>query len=462
MSAEASRAPGARRRVPGSRSRAHWEREQAMLGPGLQAVVQWAGLAMASARGSLVEDVDGNVFIDLMGGAGVNSIGHAHPALVAALKEQLDAWMVGAFGSRARLEMLETLRPLLPAGLKRIQLYSGGAEAVEAALRLAKSYTGKHEFLSFWGGFHGKTLGALALTSGVRAGLGPLPPGFIGAPFANSYRCPLRCPSCDLACVELARDAIREQSTGALAAIVVEPVQGRAGNVPAPPGYLRALKELAHEFDALLIADEMITGFGRTGELFGCDHDGVVPDIAVVGKGMGGGYPVSGIVSSEEIMAARPFSEPSASSSSYGGFPAACAAVSATLRVIVEERLVARSKALGAELLDRLKGLQGEARLVGDVRGRGLMIGLELVEDPVTRAPVSREVVRRVFLALLERGLIVMVGGNCLRLYPPLTIERETAHRAADILERVLREQDVGAAGKRRRPAAAAVSPGGA
>src|SRR5262249_21211620 len=156
---------------------------------------------------------------------------------------------------------------------------------------------------------------------------------------------------------ELVREAIREQSTGALAAIVVEPVQGRAGNVPAPPGYLRALQELAQERGALLIADEMITGFGRTGELFGCDHDGVVPDIAVVGKGMGGGYPVCGIISSDEIMSARPFSEPSASSSSFGGFPMACAAVAATLKVIEEERLVARTKDVGTALLARLEGL---------------------------------------------------------------------------------------------------------
>jgi len=424
--------------LPGPLSRGHWAEEQALIGPGLPALVQWAELTVASASGSLLTDVDGNEYIDLNGASGVNSIGHSHPALVAALKEQLDSWLVGAYGSRARLDMLELLAGLLPPGLDRIQLYSGGAEAVEAALRLAKSHTGKHEFLSFYGGFHGKTLGALALTSGARQGLGPLPPGFFSAPFANCYRCPLRCSSCDLECVGLARDVIREQSSGALAAIVVEPVQGKAGNVPAPPGYLRALKELAREFDALLIADEMITGFGRTGAMFGCDHDEVVPDIALVGKGMGGGYPVSGVVSSSEIMSAAPFSDPSASSSSYGGFPAACAAVGATLRVIVDEGLVARSRSLGAELLLRLKELEGKAPLVGEVRGQGMMIGIELVEDPVTRTPVAREVVQQVFGALLQQGVLVMVGGNSLRLYPPLSIEPETAHRAADVIERVL------------------------
>src|SRR5205807_3408244 len=167
----------------------------------------------------------GNRYIDLLGASGVNSIGHSHPKLVAALQEQIESWLVGAFGSRARLEMLEVLSELLPEGLDRIQLYSGGSEAVEAGLRLAKAYTGKYEFLSFWGGFHGKTLGALALTSGARAGLGPLPPGFFSAPYGNAYHCPLRCEKCDLRCVDLARDVVKEQSSGALAAIVVEPVQ---------------------------------------------------------------------------------------------------------------------------------------------------------------------------------------------------------------------------------------------
>ncbi|TMK77690.1 MAG: aspartate aminotransferase family protein [Actinobacteria bacterium] len=423
---------------PGAGSREHWREEQSLIGPGLPAVMQWAELTIASASGAFLTDVDGNEYIDLLGASGVNSIGHSHPALVAALKEQVDSWMVGAYGSRARLDMLELLQRMLPPGLDRIQLYSGGAEAVEAALRLAKAYTGKYEFLSFWDGFHGKTLGALALTSGARKDLGPLPPGFFSAPFANCYRCPLRCAGCDLACLDLVRSVIREQSSGALAAIIVEPVQGKAGNVPAPPGYLRALKELAHEHGALLIADEMITGFGRTGELFGCDHDGIIPDIALVGKGMAGGYPVSGVISSSEIMSAAPFSDPSASSSSYGGFPTACAAVAATLGVIVEEDLVARSRTLGAELIARLKELEGSAPLVGEVRGQGLMIGIELVEDRETRAPVSRETVQGVFRYLLEQGVLVMVGGNSLRLYPPLSIAPETAHRAVDVIERVL------------------------
>jgi 4-aminobutyrate aminotransferase/4-aminobutyrate aminotransferase/(S)-3-amino-2-methylpropionate transaminase len=429
--------------MPGRASAETWAGEQDVIGPGLQAVVQWAQIAIAHGEGSRVTDVDGNQYIDLMGGAGVNSVGHSHPRLVEALKAQLELWMVGSFSSPARLRMLQLVREILPSGLDRIQLYTSGAEAVEAAIRLAKAATGKYEFLSFWNGFHGKTLGAGALTAGARQGTGPLPSGFFTTPYANCYHCPLKMtyPGCGFACVDLARDQIRQQSTGALAAIVAEPIQGRSGNVPPPPGYMAALKELAREFDALLIGDETLTGFGRTGEMFGCDHDGVTPDIAIVGKGMGGGYPVSGVVASSELMSAVPFSAPSASSSSYGGFPMAGAAVAATLEVIRDERLVENARVVGEVMLAALQGLEETAQGVGQVRGRGLMIGIELVSDREQRSPVSAEQLRETFLALLRRGVIVMVGGGSLRLYPPLSIDAETALEAAETITDVLTNQ---------------------
>jgi 4-aminobutyrate aminotransferase/4-aminobutyrate aminotransferase/(S)-3-amino-2-methylpropionate transaminase len=413
-----------------------------VIGPGLQAVVQWAELCFVRGRGALLTDIDNNVYIDFMGGAGVNSIGHTHPRFVDALSAQLREWTIGSFASEARLRMLQTLKHLLPVGLDRVQLYSSGAEAVEAALRLAKSYTGKFEFLSFWNGFHGKTMGSLALTDGARMGLGPVAPGFFSAPYAYCYRCPLQLhfPDCGLACVDHAREVIRHQTSGDLAGIVVEPVQGRAGNLAPPPGYLRALQSVAREFDALLIADETMTGFGRAGSMFASEQDGVVPDIMIVGKGMGGGYPVTGVISTSAIMSASPYADPSASSSSYGAFPLACRAVDATLNVILEEHLVEHSACLGNALLQQLQSETGDVGVVGDVRGRGLMIGIELVEDHGKRR-ASKEAVRDIYLAILRAGVLVMTGGNSLRLYPPLSIQDELAHEGVSTIARVLREQ---------------------
>ncbi|MFE7425840.1 aspartate aminotransferase family protein [Streptomyces sp. NPDC057545] len=422
------------------RGEAHWAEEQEVIGPGLQAVMLLSRLCVAEADGAEIVDVDGNRVIDFQGAGGVNSIGHAEPRFTTALAQELTRATAGAFGSPARLDMVRVLREFLPEDLDTIQLYSGGTEAVEAALRLAKSVTGKHEFLSFWGGFHGKTMGSLALTAGARSGLGPLPPGYFSAPYANCYRCPfkLRAPECGFACVDHARDVIKENSTGALAAIVVEPVQGRSGNVVPPRGYLAALGEVAREFDALLIADEMMTGFGRTGAAFAYQHEEVRPDVLTVGKGMGGGYPVTGVVASAETMAAAPFSEPSASSSSFGAFPMACRAVAATTSILTEDKLVDNAATRGREMLDQLADLTELAPLVGDVRGAGLALGIELVVDKRTREPAPKSLVQRVYLELLEAGVLVMLGGNTLRLYPPLTVDRAQVETAVGIIRETL------------------------
>ncbi|HVX47344.1 MAG TPA: aminotransferase class III-fold pyridoxal phosphate-dependent enzyme, partial [Mycobacteriales bacterium] len=313
-------------RNPRTLSAEHWAAEQEAIGPGLQAVMLWSQLCIRTASGALLCDVDGNEIVDFQGAGGVNSIGHANPRWAKAVADALAAGPAGAFGTEPRREMAAAVRAVLPPPLDRIQLYSGGTEAVEAGLRLAKSVTGKHEFLSFWGGFHGKTMGSLALTAGARAGLGPLPAGYFSAPFPNPYR-PVfdPDPARDVtACLENAREVIKQNSTGALAAIVVEPMQGRCGNVVPGPGFLSGLKELAREFDALLICDEMMTGFGRTGSMFAFTQHDVQPDIVTVGKGMGNGYPVTGVIASADTMAAAPFSDPSASSSSFGAFPGAC------------------------------------------------------------------------------------------------------------------------------------------
>ncbi|QMU71728.1 aspartate aminotransferase family protein [Streptacidiphilus sp. P02-A3a] len=418
----------------------HWAAELAVMGPGISEAVAWAGLVIDRAEGTRLTDIEGNSYLDLMGGAGVNLIGHSHPAYIAAMTEQLNTWQIGAHASRARLDALLGLAALLPSGLDRVQLYSSGAEAVESAIRVAKSATGKFEILSFWGGFHGRTAAALAATGGARTGLGPAMPGVHTTPYANCYRCPLKTtyPGCGLACVDHARDSLREQSSGSLAAILVEPVQGRSGNVVPPPGYLTALHELAAEHDALLICDESMTGLGRTGTALASQHDDVTPDIAILGKGLGNGYPVSAVAAPTALMEAGPYGKPSASSSSYGGFPLACAAVSAVTRTVREERLADLAATLGATLLDHLRDLIPIAGIVGDIRGRGLAIGIELVTDQTNRKPLPKDHLRKVFTDLLNHGVLVMTGGSTLRLYPPLTATADELDQAADALARVL------------------------
>lgn len=435
--------PGTSRNIPGPNSTAILEQEKKTIGPGLQAVVQWAGIAFVKGEGPFLLDADDNVYIDFMGGSGVNSIGHSHPRFIERMSGQLSDLMIGAFPSKNRIEMLSMFKKILPPELDRVQLYTGGTEAVEAALRLARSYTGKYEFLSFWNGYHGKTFGALALTDGAKRGYGPLSPGALGAPYAHCYHCAfkLEFPSCKFACVSHVRDVIKHESTGALAAIIVEPIQGRLGNVTAPQGYLKELKAIAKEHGALLIVDETMTCMGRTGKMFAFEYDEIVPDIVIMGKGLGGGFPVTAIASSSEIMSKGPFAEASASSSSFGGFPLACEALRTTIEVVIEENLTKRAADLGADLLTELKKIEAEIPLVGQVYGRGLMLGIELVADKNKRQPASREVLQQVFTELLRHGVLTMIGGNSLRLYPALNIDREIALEGVQIIRKVLHEQ---------------------
>ncbi len=426
--------------VPGPKSRSLFAREEQFLAPGLQSIALKSRLAIERGEGSLLTDVDGNTFIDFSAGVGVASLGHSHPVYREALRAQLDKVVVGSFSTEVRVELTELIARLAPGDLCRTQFYSGGAEAAEAGLRLAKSHTKKYEFLGFWGGFHGKTGGVLGLMgSDWKKGLGPLMPGLSLAPYADCYRCPFgkTFPECDFFCVDFVREAIEYQTTGQLAALVVEPMQGTAGNVIPPPGYLAKLKEVAEENGALLIADEMLTGFGRTGRLFGCDHDAVVPDIMLLGKGMGSGYAVSAVVSTDEISRALPFAEPSGSSSSHGGNPLASAAALVTLQTVLAESLVENSAQVGAFLLDKLKALGEKYKFIGDVRGKGLFIGLDLVKDRATKTPLEKEVTERIFQEALRRGLLLMAYSSRVRINPALTLTGEVAEAGINVLDEV-------------------------
>ncbi len=302
-----------------------------------------------SGEGATLTDADGNVYVDFFAGVAVASLGHGHPALAQAIADQASRLMVGTFATPERAEAFRLLSDAAPGRLKRAHLYSGGAEAVEAALRLARSATKKHEVLGFWGGFHGKTGGVIGLIGDeFKQGYGPLPGGNYLVPYADCYRCPfqLEYPQCGMFCVEFAAKQLKNSSAGALAAVIVEPFQGTAGNVIPPDDYLPAVKQIARDNGALLIADEMITGFGRTGKWWGVEHSGVEPDVMTVGKGMASGFPVSGVLLSDDFATAEPFAKPSASSSSYGGNPLAAVAVAETitqLRASIWSRIRARS-----------------------------------------------------------------------------------------------------------------------
>ena len=338
---------------------------------------------------------------------------------------------------------MKLLAELAPGAIRRTQLYSGGAEAVEAAIRLAKAYTKKYEVVGFWGGFHGKTGGVLGLIGDEwKQKWGPLPGGTYQVPYADCYRCPfqLTYPGCGMFCLDFIRESVKKTTAGMIAAVLVEPMQGTAGNVVPPPEFLPGVRDIARENDALLIADEMITGFGRTGKLFGCEHTGVEPDVMTIGKGFGNGFPVSGLMSTDAITSAQPFARPSASSSSYGGNPLAATAALTTVHAILDERLVDNAARVGAVLLRELRGLQEKYEFIGDVRGAGLLVGMDLVKDRRSKEPLSREVSEDIFLGALRRGLILMGYFSRVRINPPLILTESEARDGVAILDEVFAE----------------------
>jgi len=398
---------------------------------------------MAEGRGCTLVDADGNEYLDFFAGVAVASLGHSHPRFVSAMVRQIERLAVGSFTTEPRLQLLKLLAELAPGALQRTQLYSGGAEAVEAAIRLAKSYTKKFEVVGFWGGFHGKTGGVMGLIGDEwKQKWGPLAPGTHLVPYADCYRCPFKLtyPDCGMFCLDFMRQSLKTTTGGQIAAIIVEPMQGTAGNVVPPPEFLPGVADIAREHEALLIADEMITGFGRTGTMFGCEHTETKPDIMTIGKGLGSGFPVTGLISTDAITAAYPFAKPSSSSSSYGGNPLAATAALTTIETILDEELVDNARRVGAVLLHELQQLQDKYEFIGDVRGSGLLIGLDLVKDRRTKEPLSPAVGERIFLGALRRGLLLMGYFSRMRINPPLILTETQARDGVAILDEVFAE----------------------
>src|SRR5574338_664603 len=424
--------------IPGPKSLELFNDEINYIAPGIQTIATRSKIAIDKGEGCIVQDVDGDRYIDFFVGVGVASLGYNHPVYNRLMKEQLDNIHVGSFTTQNRVKLTKLLSEIAIGDLKWSQFYSGGAEAVEAALRMAKSYTKKTEFIGFWNGFHGKTVGVLGLLGDdFKFGLGPLPAGIYNTPYADCRHCEFNrtFPGCNWECVDHIRKKIRYETTNNIAAIIVEPIQGTAGNVVPAQGFLKELRKLTDEIGALLICDEMITGFGRTGKMFGTQHEDIVPDIITIGKGFGGGFPMTGVMSRKEIIFAKPFGNPSGSSASFGGNPLASTAAYATLKTIIEEGLVENSATVGAFMLDKFNEMKERIPIIGDVRGKGLMIGIELVQDKGSKVKLDKKYTEMVFQECLKRGLIVMGYNADIRIYPPLIVSKEIAEEGIQIME---------------------------
>ena len=442
-------APLVRTDIPGPKSQALWARDASFHASNSSPAAQWLRIVVKDGCGAVLRDVDDNLFVDFASGAVVANLGHAPPAVAQAVAEESARLMhFFDFATPARAEFFEALARTLPPPLQTFQMYSTGAEAVEAALRLAKSHTGGYEVLSFHQAWHGRTLGAMALMGGfpLKRGYGPFAPGAIHSPNPNCYRCPLDLErdSCAVACARLADRACEQSLEGTLAAVIVEPVQGVGGVIPFPPEFLAHLRELCDRTGALLIFDEILTGVGRTGPMWAFEASGVVPDVLLAGKGLAGGYPVSLIASRRDILDTGPFGRPGAGASTFASGNVACAAGRATLALLEDGAVLANGRRVGAALLAALHELADRHPIIGDVRGVGMLLAVELVGDRAAKTPVPPATVRELVLALARRGVLVAGGGAVLRITPPLVITEEMALAGVAALDDALTEVEAG------------------
>jgi 4-aminobutyrate aminotransferase len=435
-----SRVPDIRTELPGPKARDIIARDRAAVST---SYTRDYPFVIAKGRGAVVEDVDGNVFLDCTAGIAVASTGHSHPDVVTAITEQAQKFlhMSGTdfyYELQARLgEEMSEIAPM--SGPHRSFFSNSGTEANEAALKLAKFYTQRHNMIAFFGAFHGRSMGSLSLTASKvrqRQGFGPLVPGVYHAPYPDVYRSGL---SPD-ATVDRCIDFIEQQlfvhlvSPDEVAAIVVEPIQGEGGYIVPPDSFLTRLRAIATQHGIQLIADEVQSGMGRTGKWFAIEHARVAPDIVTVAKGIASGLPLGVTTAPSILMGAWP---PGSHASTFGGNPVSCAAAIETLKLI-RESLMKNAEVVGAHLIDGARALMEKHPLIGDVRGRGLMVGVELVRDRKTKERASSErdaLVKECF----TRGLLVLgAGRNAIRLSPPLVLTKQQADIALGIIDEAL------------------------
>src|ERR1700704_37 len=435
--------PSIRTPLPGPNARAIIDRDKAVVSP---SYTRGYPLVIARGAGSSVEDVDGNLFLDCAAGIAVPSTGHSHPAVVQAITEQAQKFvhMSGTdFYYDGQVRLAEELATIVPihGGVKSF-FGNSGTEAIEACLKLARDATGRQGLIAFQGGFPGRTMGALALTGSKavqRRGFGPLVPGVYHAPYPYCYRTPAGLtPEAYVAqCLGYIEHELFTQlvSPDEIAAFVVEPIQGEGGYVVAPDEFLQGLRELSRKHGILLVVDEVQSGMGRSGKMFAIEHSGVEPDVVAIAKGIASGMPL-GVASARADLMTWP---PGAHASTFGGNPVSCAAALATI-ALLNEKLVANAADVGGHLMAQLKALAGKHPLIGDVRGRGLMIGVELVRDRQTKERAIDER-NAVVTAAFNRGLLVLgAGKNAGRFSPPLVLTREQADTAIEIFDQALTE----------------------
>ena len=423
--------------LPGPRSQEIFARKQAAVAGPLDVTFPIVG---AEAHGAMLTDVDGNTFIDFTGGVGCLNVGHSHPKVVAAARAQLERFthtdfMIVAYEPYVTLaERLVARAPI--AGPAKAAFFNAGTEAVENAIKFARAYTKRPAVIAFEGGFHGRTLLSLSLTSKThpyKAGLGPFSPEVYRVPFAQEYRG----PDTQTALAALERTLITQVAAETVAAIVIEPVQGEGGFLVAPPEFLAGVRRICDDNGIVLLVDEVQTGFGRTGKLFAIEHYDVEPDLFTIAKSVAAGLPLSGVIGRAEIMDAP---GPNAVGGTYVGNPVAQVAALAVLDVIDEEGLVERAATIGEAMRARMEEWQGRFPEVGDVRGLGAMLAIELVHDRESQDPAP-ELVAAVCEEAFRNGLLLLSAGiysNVVRVLVPLTITDGELDEALEVWERAL------------------------
>jgi 4-aminobutyrate aminotransferase len=426
--------------VPGPRARE-------LRGLSLQHEVQCSTpqipLVWDHAQGAKLWDVDGNEYIDFTSGVLVVNIGHSHPKYVAATQEQAARLMnCYDFLNEPRILLSKKLVEMTLPSLDKAFITNSGSEAIEIAIKIAKRYSGRYEILSFQGAFHGRTYATMSLAGkqGTKRGFGPLMPGVVHAPFCYCYRCPFGqvYPACDYWCIQNLDLVVDTQSTGDIAALVVEPYQGAGGSIVPPPGYMERLQAWCAKRDCLFILDEVQSSFGRTGKMFAYEHFDIQPNMICLGKGLGSGVTIAAVVGESRLTDSL---QPGDISSTYGGNPFCSALALEAINIIEEEGLAEKAERTGRWMADRFSRLQAKSRCLGDVRGMGLVYGLEFVEDKESKQPAP-QLARRLVEGCFQQGLALIAPlglyGNVIRIAPPLMIDEELVDQALGILESVL------------------------
>ena len=400
---------------------------------------RYTDILVARAEGAYLHASDGRRYLDFTSGIGVTNTGHCHPKVVAAAQEQVGKLIHGQVNivyHQPLLDLASELLTIMPAGLESFFFSNSGAEAVEAALKLARQVTGKPNVIVFQGSFHGRTVGTMSLTTSntiYRAGYQPLMAGVFVAPFPYAYRFGWTPEQSTQFCLRELRHLLATQTAPReTCAVLIEPVMGEGGYVPPPPDFLKGVQQICSEHDLLFIADEVQSGFGRTGRWFGHQHYGVQPDIMIMAKGLASGFPLSGIATRRDLMETW---IPGSHGGTYGGNAVSCAAAAATIRVIREEGLVENSARMGAHLLDGLREIQERHPGVGDVRGIGLMVAAEF---STAQGEPDAGTAKAVRVKCLEKDLMLLTCGpygNIVRWIPPLIVTREQIDRALEIFE---------------------------